>query len=503
MLKKILAFTMALGMLFSFTACKNAEDDGSYYYETSTWEETVDASEGESNNQNTENSSQGATSNSNSGAAANNSTAGAVTNNASKVDLSKLKLANKVTIKEGTSAVDANVNFGGKTITMAITNEGQFHDAKFTRMVAAFEKKFNCKIKTTELAFGTYNTQIQQALSAGTSYDICFQHYSMYPVGIKDGLYADMSKVITTADLQDPSNKSAGGIDLENSSYFAYGGKLYGLSHYYSEYPAVMYYNKKLCSAAGIDPLKLYNEGKWTWTTIASLGKKVTNANKGVYFMSQASPFTGEPEMDIVDGTPVCNVGSSKYIDALTQKYKFSTGANQFMHWPYSVSEVQAKYDYFKSGKYYVLCEELVKWSQVAADAKSSTAFDKSLKNLGVVPVPTTGTNSYPFCGRRAVCAGVKSSDLRAAACWAKFEATYVDAVNDPATVVTGDIKKITDPLYEKTHVSSFGCYYTSDNDTITYLFEMGVKVAQGGDIAQLVKQAKNYCDQAIKQTWK
>ena len=66
------------------------------------------------------------------------------------------------------------------------------------------------------------------------------RHGSQYPVGIKDKLFKSFSNVVTTADLQNQSNPTAGGIDLTASSYFAYAGRnvraftlLFGISACY------------------------------------------------------------------------------------------------------------------------------------------------------------------------------------------------------------------------------------------------------------------------------
>ena len=55
-----------------------------------------------------------------------------------------IKLVNPVSIAKGTSPMEKGLNFGGKTYTMAITEEPVFTAASFKRLVAAFEKEYNC-----------------------------------------------------------------------------------------------------------------------------------------------------------------------------------------------------------------------------------------------------------------------------------------------------------------------------------------------------------------------
>ena len=503
MKKRMIAFLMLGVIVFTVTGCK--KNNSSDNYSTIVSEIWEDVPDGRTDNSGSENSNIKTPDGSNS------STGGGQTNNNSSggnEDVSNIKLVQPVNINHGTKPVEEGVNFGGKTFTMAITEESHFHDAAFKRKIAAFEKKFNCKIKTVELIFGTYNTQIQAALSAGTSYDICFQQGSHYPVGINDGLYKSFSGTITTADLQNSSNPKAGGIDLAQSSYFAYKGEMYGLSHYYSSYPMVMFYNKKMCSAAGIDPQQLYKEGKWTWNYILQTGRKLTDASKDVYFLGDTSCVLGAFGASLItlkDGKPVANITSAEAINGYNFAMQLVNTSNPAARKTLSASDLTNTYDLFFAGKSYIMPQETVKWSQMAEGAAKSVAFGKNSDNVGIVPVPVNGNdkNKYPFGYLRCITAGAKTSDIRAAACFAKFEASYVDAVNDKKTVITGANKTFVDQLMSKTRFAEHGRFYTSSNNTLDITTTAFYDIQKGGDIAQITKKAQQDCVNAINATWK
>lgn len=514
MKKRLIAIIMFGVMLFTVSGCKkNPSSSSDYSFVTSEWEEVVT---NKNNTNDTETNGNGNTTTNNGGSTTNNG-GGTTTNSGgntggnssgSGAKVSDFNLVQSVNIKEGTTPIEKGVDFGGKTFTMAITEEPQFHDAAFKRKIAAFEKTYNCKIKTVELIFGTYNTQIQQALSVGTSYDICFQHGNHYPVGINEGLYKSFSDVITTADLQNVSNPEAGGIDLATSSYFAYKGELYGLSHYYSAYPIVMYYNKKMCSAAGIDPQKLYDEGKWTWSYILQTGRKLTDRTKDVYFLEggAVTQSYGVSPLTIKDGKPVSNLTSTQYINAINFQLQLINSATGIAKAATTTQPGDTNYERFYAGKTYVFSQETSKWSQIAAGAASSTAFGKSVDNIGIVPVPMVASdkNAYAYDQLRCITAGAKTKDIRVAACYAKFEATYVDAVQDKTSVITGKNKTYVDTLLKaKTKIVKHGRYATSSSNTTDIMADANLEIQQGGDVAQITKKAQQDMENCIKATWK
>lgn len=501
MKKRMLALLLLGAMLFTVSGCKKPNPEDEYSFITSEILVDDDASNSASGNK----SDKSQSANQQSGSS--NASSSGTGVNGETIDVSKIAVIQPVNIKKGSKTVDDGVNFGGKTFTMAITQEAQFHNDAFKRKIAAFEKKFNCKIKTVQLTFGTYNKDIQAALSAGTSYDICFQHGSQYPVGIKDKLFKSFSNVVTTADLQNQSNPTAGGIDLTASSYFAYKGEMYGLSHYYSAYPLVMYYNKKMCSAAGIDPQQLYKAGKWNWNYILQNGRKLTDKTKDVYFLDDVFGVYrsfGTGLITMKDGKPVVNLTSTPIINAFnlsTQMYNSSNGIAKMGDDAGATSN-----DRFVAGKSYIKVQESSKWSELAKAAKTSVAFGKSVDNLGIVPLPmnTTDKDAYTFDWLRCVAAGVKTKDVRVAACYAKFEATYVDPVKDNISNITGANKEIVDKLMAtKNKIVNHGRYYTSSKNTLDITTDMEIAIYKGGDIAQLTKQAQQECENAIKNTWK
>ena len=136
MKKRMIAFLMLGVIVFTVTGCK--KNNSSDNYSTIVSEIWEDVPDGRTDNSGSENSNIKTPDGSNS------STGGGKTNNNSSggnEDVSNIKLVQPVNINHGTKPVEEGVNFGGKTFTMAITEESHVHDAAFKRKIAAFEKK--------------------------------------------------------------------------------------------------------------------------------------------------------------------------------------------------------------------------------------------------------------------------------------------------------------------------------------------------------------------------
>ena len=417
-------------------------------------------------------------------------------------------LPNAMTVISGNKKMTEGLDFGGQTFTMAVTaEEPQYHTGSFKRMIAAFQKKYNCKIEVKELVFNNYNQQVAQAMSGGKPYDICFQHGSMYPGAAIANLYEDLTTYFTTADFATGDNKS--GIDVVKTSYYVWDNKITGVSNYKNQYPQVMYYNKLLFEANDLeDPLELYNEGKWTWNKIKSMGQKVTDATSGIYFLSEEFHYLrtmfvyGVPQVTVKDGKPVNNLSSKGCVNGLNLIRSLYVGSSAIARKPDNGSD---KYQDFLRGNVFITAEESAKFPLLVEGAKTSVALGKSKDNIGIVPIPLDASNtekSYPAGRLFATSAGKGSKDPRVAVAWSLFWAEYTDAVKD-STDMTAEQKALCDKLVMGNTCFSHGVYSTSSANTNDMSYEIPKKVIAGGDISQIVSTYSAQFDACISATLK
>ncbi|HBT65411.1 MAG TPA: hypothetical protein DEB10_12210, partial [Ruminococcaceae bacterium] len=190
----------------------------------------------------------------------------------------------KVKVDKGTKGMEVGLNFGGKKFTMAIFATERYTSSAFTRVVKAFQTKFKCSISIEKISFEGYSKQVAAKKLSGKPFDITFMHGSFFPGNVIANLHEPLNGYITTADLFDPKNPAAGGIDYEKSSEFTWKGKIYGYTGYYGVNPYLMFYNKKMFRDAGItDPRTLYERGQWTWAKLKEIGKEVTDIEKNKF----------------------------------------------------------------------------------------------------------------------------------------------------------------------------------------------------------------------------
>ena len=428
-------------------------------------------------------------------------------------------VAGWISVKSGKSQT-SGLNLKGKTIKMAITEEGQYNTASFKRTIAAFEKEYNCKVKLTTLKFGTYNQQVTQALSAGSMYDICYAHGSMFPACAIDNLYENVLPTLRTDDLMDSNNPLAGGIDIAKSGYFAYKGKLYGTCNFESVFPYVIYYNKKQMADAGYsgskDPRKLAENGKWTWSVIKSMGRRLTDIDSGVYFVSNS--FTGRC-VTLAYGSAIVkaetnnktksvkytqNITSAQFIAGCKQIQEFFTGNTRIgeprdgSH-PYNTSESLRK------GTVYMWTEETSKYLDLAKEVKSSAAFNRDKNNIGIVEVPLGSTNKskvYPTGWLTAVCCG-KGKDPRVSIAWDTFRSRYQDPVQDSNAMSKAD-KEYAAELLKGDICCEPGQFQTSENNVLNLVNgQVWFRIVNGDDISKCITQTKDQITTCINTTMK
>jgi len=415
-------------------------------------------------------------------------------------------------IKKGNSVLDG-LDFGGKTFTMAITAEGQYHTDSFLRTVTTFEKKFNCKIKFETLVFDSYNQQVAQRLASGKAPDICFVHGVNFPACAIDGMYNPLNDVIKTGDIMDSKNPAKGGIDLNKTSYFVYKGEIYGTCNYSSCFPYIIYYNKKQMADEGFSGNKdlrniAEHSANWTWEFIKALGKKLTKGDK--YFLSNSFTGRGLPLSfgasitTVKNGKYKENVSSTAFFEAMKLLQSLTYGSNAIIE-PRDSAHAYNSYQTLLKGKVFLWTEESSKYLDIAKDVNSSTTFDRDKNNIGITTLPLGSTNTakaYPTGWLTAVASG-KGTDPRVALAWDVFRSGYDDPVKG-SNEMSDEDQAFVDGLIKGNICCENGSFGTSTNTTIN-LTESGIvsKIVNGADVAQCITSTKEQITVCIAQTMK
>ena len=377
----------------------------------------------------------------------------------------------------------------GKTVTMAITEEDQYNTTSFKAMVSAFQTKYNCKVKTFNLKFDGYNTQVAQRMSTGEPYDICYMHGSMFPKGPIAGCYADLTDALKQVD--------SSAFNMEKTNKFLWNGKLYGVCDNNCAFPWVFYYNKALFSKAGLeDPRTLYNQGKWTWDKIFEQGAEVTNSSEIIYYMASyyvQSQMYGVSSITTENGKTVLNLRDPKHIKSLELLQKIYCGNDAIGQKKDGSDNRKA----FLEGRNYMYPEETSKWPGLTAQVKKSMAFNKKIENLAMVPVPILPENTekaYPTGWYTAICAG-EGSDPRIALTWAAFEATYKNEIKGANELSDEDQQLVNKLMAGNTLPNRHGAYSTSSNATLG-IHEIIIRdISNGEDVAKTIdKYYDQYC---------
>ena len=531
MFKKVLALVLVLLMTFALAACGGDANDVSSDSAT-TSEVVADVDETESKQDASEDkkteSEKGKETGSQKASSTgktNTSSRDLTTGNGGGATVDKTTNKNitpavgNIKVKEGKSLTEG-LNLKGKTITMAITpEEGQYNSASFKRIIAAFEKEYNCKVKTKALAFAKYNQLISNALAAGDSYDIAYIHGSMYPSCAIDGLYEDLTDKIRTADLMDNDHPEKGGIDLNKTSYFAsFENRIYGTCNFQSVFPYAFYYNKVKFQEAGLkDPRLLEKAGKWNWNIIQQYGRKVTSVDDNVYFLSNAITGRGVPlcfDAPLVRVTPkknsttnsvyIQNLTSTNYIEAYKFMAKLIAGVNPISE-PLDSAHAWNSSQTFMKGNTYMWLEETSKYLDISKTVLNSAAFGKKKENIGIVTMPLGSTNKkgkYPTGWLTAVACG-KGKDPRVSIAWDVFRSTYKDPIVDANAMSKSDTAYMLETL-KGDIACEVGMFGTSGGQDIdAYESQIRREVAKGGDVSSLTQSYKDLINAAIKFTMK
>ena len=484
--KRVISVFVLLSMIFSLVACGNGD---TVSYITSEYviyeEEDGDLTDASGDALSASNGNSG---NKNSSTASSNSV----------IDTSKI------------TTVDG-LDFGGKTVKIAITNDKTPTESD-KRMFAAFEKQYNCKIKYDTIVFNDYLKTVGNKITSNQPYDILYLHGSMFPAAVISRLAVPLNDAIYDADKLDKNNLSAGGIDIDKSSYFTWKDQIYAVAGYTDINIYFMYYNKQKFADAGLkDPMDLYKSGDWTWEKILEMGKKVTNAEKGTYFgdysfVNQSFVLSyGGKWINIKSYNNVTeNTSDPNIFNGLKMLQRFASGAEKVLNLGEGDASDPSE---FLSGRTYAFLSEDIRYSaSISRGVLDDKKFNGNLDNVGIVPVPIANSSgAYPAGWVNGIAACRGTSDITIAVAFAKFRTTWKDSEADPY-VLPSYAQELKLNLLSNLNYKNYG-YTTSGTDTKatidSIVQQITGKVAGGKDIKSTLENYKgsiqNCIDVALK----
>lgn len=305
----------------------------------------------------------------------------------------------------GKEPLITDLNFGGATFTfadygsMGVISEEQ---------IAAFQTEHNVNLTVKYIPTDTYLAELVAAKASGNPYDIVHFRGEHYPEAITSGIVQPLEKYINTADfwLYSVSDLEAyGGFCSFLSESLSLNGHAYAVGGNYRQPLSVIYYNKKVFASAGYiganDPLALYNAGKWNWQTLYDMLYAVQQPDKGIYGINAIAPcytqqFLNSYNTDLTktiwNGQFVENLSDPKLFEAYEMLQKYCYGENKVTN-PRDQNEPGQ--DQFLNGETITLLSNTKFYKKALKEIPKSSAFDKQLHKLGIVPVPS-GTKYAP-----------------------------------------------------------------------------------------------------------
>ena len=489
MSKRIIAILMTAAMLFSLAACSGGATESiitSEYYvvegdETDANAASIDATD-------TSGTASSGSSSKTSGSSSKNSGGNA----ASIVDTTKI------------TTVDG-LDFGGKAVKIAITNDKTPTESD-KRMFADFEKAYNCKIKYEIIPFNDYLKTVGNKISSNQPYDILYLHGSMFPAAVISRLAVPLDSAIYDKDKLNKNNISAGGIDMDKSSYYTWKDKIYGVAGYDDINIFFLYYNKQKFKDSGLeDPLTLYNSGNWTWDKLIEMGKAVTDKNQDRYFGDFS--FTSQAIVLSYGGKWINkksykdvkeNTSDPHIFNGLKMLQRMCDGSEQIINRGKGQSDASE----FLSGRTYAYLAEDIRYSsQISKGIINDKKLGGNIDNVGSVPVPLgDGNTAYPAGWITGIAACRGTQDITMAVAFAKFRTTWKDSKSDPYKLPES-AQQLRSKLLSNLNYKNYG-YTTSGTDTKatidSIVQQINAKVSGGKDIKSTLDAYKGSIQNCI-----
>lgn len=159
------------------------------------------------------------------------------------------------------------------TITYFTFSAAPDHLAELDEMVQLFEQAHpNIKVEVETAPWDEYFTKLQTLIAGGTAPDIFELNYENFVSFASKGVLLDMDPLAEASETFDSSIFYPRAYDA-----FSFNGMQLGLPETFST--VVLYYNKDLFDAAGLD----YPSEDWTWNDAVSAAEQLTDADAGVW----------------------------------------------------------------------------------------------------------------------------------------------------------------------------------------------------------------------------
>lgn len=341
-----------------------------------------------------------------------------------------------VEIKKGTTPVEKGLKFGGKTFKFAYY--GSSWDQDHSNWHADFEKQYNVKLKIDAVPTVEYVASLSAALASGKPYDIVFFYNFDYPEQITANVMQPLEKYITTADMWDSDSATTGGFSTSLAQALSMNGHVYCVAGNYLQTPTVIWYNKKEFAKAGYtgakDPLAMYEAGKWSWQELYDMLYTMQKPEKGIFGINCIAPyydhqFINSFNTDFAkitsDGRLVENLSDPNLYAAYEMLQKFCYGEHKVAN---TKDIFENGLEAFTNGTTLSVIQTVGSYWTFVNTVPKASAFDKSLDNLGMVPLPTYGKNGphsiWDWMGYGAG-AGASEEGVKCALAFAKHDSIH------------------------------------------------------------------------------
>lgn len=267
--------------------------------------------------------------------------------------------------------------YKGKTLTFW----SHWDMSQFLESAQEFMDKTGVKIKAENVAtYEDYKGKVSAAISAGSGPDCFWMYPAMVPAWAKAGMLKSWDDVVNLNAEPFKSELSQPTLEM-----YKYNNKHYGIYPTDQTSVFLIYYNKSMFNASGIeDPYTLYKQGKWNWTKFSEIAEQMCYDSDGdgindtfAFNGSIGNVLTswlisnGANEVIYVNGKPKFGLTEPAAIAALEMYYKAIEYGGTNSGAPAEADFLNEKIAMYLEGSYSI-----------------KQYLEKMGDNLGIVPVP-------------------------------------------------------------------------------------------------------------------
>lgn len=254
----------------------------------------------------------------------------------------------------------------------------------FQDLFDGFAAESNIFVEVKTMAYDNPVTKFMTDVAAGVADDIVWNFESGIGALMSTGHLEDISAI------RDDSDYNYADIYPSLTALCEMDGKVYGIPM--TGGARVMYYNKDIFAAAGLDdPLVLLEKGEWTWDNVFKMAVRMTDKSKGIYGLSLFNYG------DVKDWTVLCD-------------YVWSNGADFFdddisearMNTPEMIDSLQRFYDLiYVDGAHVKPGDQITFESGLVAMTRNQFSFHKNLQEVpfdwDMAPLPSGPVSDAPM----------------------------------------------------------------------------------------------------------